>query len=77
MVDYYYSNNLFTPTAGTITSNLLVTSTSYTTYDQPVTYTIQFSPAHTIPLNGILKITIPLNSISVYSTTSVTQYITV
>lgn len=66
-VDSGSGSGLFTPLIGTITNNLAVTSTSYVTGAGPVTYTVQFSPAHTIPKNGIIILTIPISSIPIYN----------
>lgn len=68
------TTGVYTPTAGSITQNLAVTSSSDVTYEEPVIYTIQFSPAHTIPQNGIIKLTIPISSIGIYSSSTLTSF---
>lgn len=72
LVDTYSSASLLTPSIGTITSGLAVTSSSYVTYYSPAQYTISFNPTHQIPVSGKLIITIPTTSIGVYSTSTLT-----
>jgi len=54
-----------------MTDGLSLTSSSYTTYNSPETYTATFTPVHKIPRNGRLIVTIPVADIGIASVSGV------
>ena len=73
MIDSGTASNVYTAIPNRITEGLSLTASSYETNLYPTTYTVTFTPASTIPSGGILKITVPISDIEIFSESQTEQ----
>ena len=67
MIDSGTADNVYTAEPNAITSGLSLSASSYETNYYPTTYTVTFTPASYIEVGGIIKITVPIADIEIYS----------
>ena len=72
-IDAGTASNVYTAIPNRITDGLSLTASSYETNFYPSTYTVTFIPASTIPSGGILKITVPISSVEIFSESQTEQ----
>lgn len=65
MVDSGKFYSLYKPTEGEIKYGLEVTVDNYTTYANPVAYTVKFQTKRLLPRGALLLITLPYDDIGV------------
>ena len=73
LIDSGTADDVYTAEPNQITSGLSLSASSYETNYYPTTYTVTFTPASYIEVGGIIKITVPIADIEIYSESQTEQ----